>query len=235
LIRDLAPLTTNHPLIRIGPEADGGYLVLDDLDGIHACFSPGVSTVSGFEEVCAERGMQVFLADASVIGPAVHHPSFTFVRKYVGAFADEHFMTLDNWVTVSLPADDHTDLLLQMDIEGYEYETILAASDRLMRRFRHIIVEVHALDQLWNQSFFQIAARAFRKLLRSHTCVHVHPNNCCGSYVWDGIVVPKVAEMTFVRKDRCGATRPATTFPHPLDRDNTDNAPLPLPVCWYRS
>jgi hypothetical protein len=232
LIRALAPLATDHPLIRLGPEADGGYLVVDDLDGIRACFSPGVSTVSGFEEACAERGMQVFLADASVVGPAVHHPSFTFVRKYVGAFANEDFMTLDDWVINSIPPDDRSDLLLQMDIEGYEYETLLAASEPLIRRFRQIIVEFHALDQLWNRSFFQLAARAFRKLLRSHACVHIHPNNCCGSYECDGIAVPKVAEMTFVRMDRCRVTQPTTVFPHPLDRDNTDNPPLPL--CWYR-
>ena len=234
LIKALAPRATVHPLIRLGPDADGGYLVLDDLDGMHACFSPGVSTVSGFEEVCAERGMKVFLADASVTGPAVHHPAFTFVRKYVGAFNEGDFMTLDDWVASSVPSNDQSDLLLQMDIEGYEYETLLAASDRLMRRFRQVVVEFHDLDQLWNRGFFQLAARSFKKLLRSHVCVHVHPNNCCGSYECDGIEVPKVAEMTFVRTDRCRETWPATTFPHPLDRDNTHNAPLPLPACWYR-
>ena len=63
-----------HPrrvdLVRIGPTDDGGYLLPDVLDGIEACFSPGVGTCSDFELACAERGMQVFLADATVDGPA---------------------------------------------------------------------------------------------------------------------------------------------------------------------
>ena len=49
-----------------GPDGDGGYLVPDDLEGIVACFSPGVSNVAGFEKDCALKGMKVFMADASV-------------------------------------------------------------------------------------------------------------------------------------------------------------------------
>lgn len=33
-LAEIRPLTTNHPLIRIGGDADGGYLVPDDVVGI---------------------------------------------------------------------------------------------------------------------------------------------------------------------------------------------------------
>jgi hypothetical protein len=69
----LRPLTSGHALIRFGPEGDGGYVIPDDLTGIEACFSPGVSGISGFEMDCAERGMKVFLADQSVDCPARRH------------------------------------------------------------------------------------------------------------------------------------------------------------------
>jgi hypothetical protein len=233
LIGRLMPMVTDRPLLRLGPEGDGGYLVVDDLDGISACFSPGVNTVSGFEEACANLGMGVYLADASVSGPAVSHPAFTFLKKYVGSFPETNFVTLDEWVSDSLPGDGQSDLLLQMDIEGFEYETVLAVSDRVLRRFRHVIVEFHGLEQLWNRPFFEIASRAFCKLLATHTCVHIHPNNCCGHYDFAGVCIPRVAEFTFIRTNRCRIIRPATAFPHPLDRDNTPNASLPLPPCWY--
>jgi hypothetical protein len=42
LVHRLHPVVTTHPLIRVGAHGDGGYLVPDDLDGIAACFSPGV-------------------------------------------------------------------------------------------------------------------------------------------------------------------------------------------------
>lgn len=65
-IRTLKPYNSDKALIRFGPDTDGGYLIPDDIEGIEACFSPGVSKVSGFELECANRGMKVFLADASV-------------------------------------------------------------------------------------------------------------------------------------------------------------------------
>ena len=74
LIKSLYPIITNKALIRLGGEFDGGYIVPDDLEGIKACFSPGVGTNSLFEYACANLGMLVFLADQSVDQPSIDHP-----------------------------------------------------------------------------------------------------------------------------------------------------------------
>lgn len=231
-IQRLHPQTPDKPLIRLGPRGDGGYLVPDDLAGIEACFSPGVSLVSGFEKDCANLGIKVFLADASVDQPAEMHDRFFFTKKFVGVTTNEDFMTMDAWVASALPGSQ-ADLLLQIDIEGYEYETFLGASDGLLRRCRIIVAEFHNLDQLWNRPFFHLAERAFEKILQTHACVHIHPNNCCGILDLEDAPIPRVAEFTFLRKDRISNSSPATVFPHPLDFDNTGNPTLPLPTCWY--
>jgi len=231
-MRRLHPVSTDKPLIRMGPAGDGGYLVPDDLAGIEACFSPGVASSSGFEKDCADLGMKVFLADRSVDQPAEMHEQFFFTKKYIGVTTNEDFMTLDDWVDASLPGSQ-TDLLLQIDIEGYEYEVFLALSDRLMHRFRIIVVEFHAMGQIFNLPFFRLASRAFDKILQSHTCVHIHPNSCCEPLNIRGFVIPSVAEFTFLRKDRISNPSYARTFPHPLDANNTDKPTFPLPQCWY--
>ena len=232
LIERLHPHATSSSLIRLGPDADGGYLVPNDLDGIAACFSPGVSHRSGFEKDCADLGMKVYMADGSVEGPAEPHPLFHFTEKYLGAVPDEGTMSLDDWVQSCTP-DSTDDLLLQMDIEGHEYEVLLGLSEAVARRFRIVVVEFHWLDYLLSEPFFQIASRAFDKLLHTHTCVHIHPNNCCGLVEHAGIGIPLVAEFTFLRNDRASVTGFADQFPHPLDRDNTQRSPLPLPRSWY--
>ncbi len=234
LIGRLHPVAGGHELIRLGPEADGGYVLPDDLAGIEACFSPGVSSISGFEMDCAERGMKVFLADKSVDGPACRHELFTFTKKFVGATTDDDFMTLDAWVTASLP-ESTSDLLLQIDVEGGEYEVFLSASDALLRRFRILVVEFHSLDQLWSEPFFQIARPVFDKLLQTHACVHIHPNNSTGVLRKGGLAIPPIMEFTFHRRDRLVKPLPRSDFPCPLDRDNTPHAAVPLPACWYRS
>jgi hypothetical protein len=232
LLQALRPLAGSFELIRIGPDTDGGYLVPNDLDGIRYAFSPGVSTESGFEAELANRGMDVFLADYSVDGPAVPHPRFVFDKRFVGCVTDQRFITLDDWHAAKVGAND-SDLLLQMDIEGAEYETLLAASPSLLGRFRIMIIEFHWLPQLWNQPFFSVVEPVFRKLLTTHAVVHIHPNNCCGSVKSAGLEIPRIAEFTLLRRDRLGATRFQTTFPHPLDRPNVAKAPLHLPACWY--
>lgn len=231
LITAMRPCASGHELVRMGPDGDGGYLVPDDLSGISACFSPGVCSVSDFEKSCAELGMQVFMADKSVEGPASSHEKFHFIKKFVGSFSTTDFITMDEWVASSNLAPD-SDLLLQMDIEGFEYETLLNVSDHLMRRFRVIVIEFHSLDALWNQGFFRLASRAVEKLLQTHACVHVHPNNCRGAVVKSGISIPPVMEFTFLRKDRLKPSSQKLVFPHPLDFDNTPNPTLTLPCCW---
>ena len=232
LLRALRPLAPGIELVRVGPDGDGGYLVPDDLEGIAYAFSPGVSTESGFEARLADRGMKVFLADYSVPGPALPHPHFVFDKRFVGCLTDERYITLDDWHAAKL-GDDSSELLLQMDIEGAEYETLLAASPALVAKFRIMVIEFHWLPQLWNQPFFAVAARVFHKLLATHAVVHIHPNNCCGSVKSAGLEIPRIAEFTLLRKDRLRTTGYQTTFPHALDRPNVAKPPLHLPACWY--
>ena len=234
LLQKLYPLSTDKKLIRLGPKGDGGYLLPDDLSGIEACFSLGVGGTSDFELACAERGMKVFMADKSVKGPATNHQAFSFIPKFIGAISNDDFITLDQFVNTSLP-QPNAELMLQIDIEGFEYEVFLSTSEQLMKRFRIIIAEFHELDNLWNKPYFGLVSQAFEKILQTHTCVHIHPNNYWRTLNKDGIEIPKLLEFTFLRKDRIQESSYATQFPHPLDSDNTPKQPLVLPKCWYRS
>jgi hypothetical protein len=231
-LRKLHPVSCEKELVRMGPEGDGGYLVPDDLEGIQACFSPGVSSISGFEKKCAELGMQVFLADKSVDSAAEEHERFHFTKKFIGVISDDDFMTLDSWVNDSMP-DKDAELLLQIDIEGYEYEVFLATPSDLLRRFRIIVVEFHQLDSFWSRPFFSLASRAFEKILQTHTCLHIHPNNSCGSVKKDGNEIPHAMEFTFLRNDRVTKTGYVKSFPNPLDYKNVPGSDIVLPECWY--
>ncbi len=229
LLQGIFPVCTGKPLIRLGPQGDGGYLVPDDLSGIEALFSPGVSFVSGFEKDCAERGMSVFLADASVEQPVDTHEKFHFTKKFIGSTNNEEFMTIDDWVVSSIP-NQTCELMLQIDIEGHEYETFFNMSDRLLRRLRIIVVEFHSFDQVWNRAFFGIIRSVFGKILQTHRVVHLHPNNREVHVHRKGLTIPPLIEVTFLRKDRLPEnTVYAKTFPHPLDSDNTDYPSVVLP------
>lgn len=238
LVSGLRIVPTDKALIRVGPDKDGGYLLPDDFEDISHCFSPGVSDCSDFELSLAERGMDVYLADRSVDGPAVQHPKFRFTRKFLASMdaAEEGLMTLDAWYHETLgPVSEHSpEAVLQMDIEGSEYEVIHNMSEPLLKRFRIIVVEFHRLHQLIDRYSFGWMSRAFRKLLRNHAVVHLHPNNALRTIAYGGVEVPFTMEFTFLRRDRFRAIDQVLTFPHPLDRRNVESMPdLILPACWF--
>ena len=78
----MRPYETDTPLIRMGDFGDGGYLLPDDLRGIAACYSPGVSEQASFEMDMAKRGIASFMADASVEKPPLNVPGAEFLRKF---------------------------------------------------------------------------------------------------------------------------------------------------------
>lgn len=235
LIDSLHPIASDKKLVRMGSSNDGGYLLPDDLEGVTACFSPGVADSSSLEARCAELGMNVYMADLSVDQPAEQHERFHFTKKFVGVTSNDEFITLDQWVEDN-EGRSGEDLLLQIDIEGFEYEVFLAASDQLMARFRIIVAEFHRLDQLWAKPFFGFASRVFEKILQTHHCVHAHPNNWRGTVKKGDIEIPINMEFTFLRKDRIGNFTYVDKYPHPLDVDNVPSmSTLDLPSCWYRS
>ena len=137
-------------------------------------------------------------------------------------------MTFDSWVNSS-SISNGSDLLLQMDIEGFEYQSFLNTSNDLLISFRLIVLEVHHLDCLWDRNFLDCISVIFYKLLIPHTCVHIHPNNTSSIAKIDGIEMLPTIEVTFLRNDRIKFKFPTLQFPHPLDADNTDRERIILP------
>lgn len=233
LIARLGPQDNSHGLIRIGPSGDGGYLVPDDLDGVVGLVSPGVSMECRFDREIAERGIDVYMADASVDGPNISHPRFHFEKKFLGHLVDDLYTTVEA-LCAKIPQDDGNDLIMQMDIEGAEYCVIHSMSSDLLKRFRIIVVEFHDLNQLFSKYSFHFMKVAFEKLLEHHFVVHIHPNNSKPVVNAGGIEIPPLMEFTFYRKDRAQfSPRAGQDFPHQLDADCDSEKPaIVLPMCW---
>ena len=146
-------------------------------------------------------------------------------------------MTLDSWYSemLSLPDDNSPEAILQMDIEGSEYEVLNSVSDKLLQRLSIIIIEFHKLNQLADRFSFKLMAPAFYKILQTHAVVHIHPNNNRRVLSIHGTKIPANMEFTFIRRDRLQPTRIKLQFPHHIDhRCNNSKPELELPDCWYK-
>ncbi len=228
----LRPLAIPEGLIRIGNSADGGYLLPDNLDGIAACFSPGVGALAPFELDMAQRGVRSFMADGSVDAPPAAHALFSFERKFLGTVNDARHIRLEDWVQRSVP-DDSGDLLLQMDIEGGEYAVLADAPASVLARFRIMVIEFHRLYRCFREKRHKLIGGVFEKLASEFSVVHIHPNNN-GAVMSNGrFDIPHVLEFTFYRKNCVRPGGAPLRFPHALDVDNAPGRPaVILPSCW---
>jgi hypothetical protein len=235
LIESLKPVDCGKNLVRIGGNADGGYLLPDDFDGIEYCFSPGVGLLSDYESHLASMNIRSFLADYSVDSIPSDRPEFTFDKKFVGATDSDTSFTLESWKNKYLPCYEG-DMLLQMDIEGSEYEVVLGTSIELLDSFRIMSIEFHFLEKMFDPFVYRLYRSCFDKILKNFHVVHIHPNNLCGSVKRNSIEIPRMMEFTFYNKKRVSVTKPIGDFPHALDRDNVPGHEcLNLPKYWYES
>jgi hypothetical protein len=228
----MRPATTGRPLIRIGGDGDGGYLVPDDLQGIVACFSPGVAATVAFETDLADRGIRSFMIDGSIQALPKAHPLFHFEAKFLGVSDAPGYTSLTTWVQDY--GSSSGDLILQMDIEGSEYGVLLSTEQTILERFRILIIEFHHLDWVFGQVGVDIGTAVFQRLLATHEIVHIHPNNASWPVRFRDYAAPPTMEFTLLRKDRIVHPGTASTFPHPLDRPNMAwLSDYPLPKVWY--
>jgi hypothetical protein len=233
LINSIRPVKTKFDLIRVGGNNDGGYLLPNDLSGISVCFSPGVDVTASFEIDLCKRGIGSHLADASVDSAPKGFTPRSFTKKYLGGYNDDTHMTLATWMYEQRAFMG--DFILQMDIEGGEYTTLLCTPPDVLRKFRIIAVEIHNVQTWFTPLSWPVVTTFFEKLLEDFRVVHNHPNNNCPFIEVDGILMPTVFELTLLRKDRTIALDYVTELPHPLDQPNVlDKPDRPLPEGWYK-
>ncbi len=227
----LRPYNTDQPLTRIGPDADGGYLVPDCLQGIAASYSPGVSDEFGFDLDLLNRGIPVHMADASVAEPANLPDGASFASLFLGAETRDQWITLDDWIARTAPPDG--DLMLQMDIEGHEYDVLAATPAKVLRRFRILVIEFHHLHRFPRAADFDRFETALLSLQNDFTCVHLHPNNVVHPVRVGPHRIPPFFEATLLRKDMIANQTPNDRFPHALDRACAPDQPdVPMGVFW---
>ena len=239
LIESLKPRESGGEMIRLGGNNDGGYLVPNDLEDITACYSPGIDKMVEFERDCAKLGMELYLIDGSIKKPEISSVKFHFLKKFIGSVNNKKLTTLESWVKSSKAYDDKSDYILQADIEGHEYEMILSTPSDLLSRFRIMVFEFHWGEMWINKDFFKIVESVMNKILENHVCVHIHPNNHGGYIKHNGIVLPRLLELTFYRKDRFlsqGTIKSIKDFPNKLDQPNVpDKKNVQLSSHWFNN
>lgn len=233
----LSPRTTNMSLVRIGNAADGGYILLEELikqNGI--TYSLGVGDSTQFEEEMTEKYNHTnYMYDHTV--SCEHIPktkNFVFQPKGVGSENTEQLKTLTTMIRDNGHQDEQ-EMILQCDIEGSEWEIFQNTSQETLKQFSQIIIEFHCLDRcIMDLNFFEWGTEHWRytrmketlSILRQNfTPFHVHGNNYRDVFIFEGVSVPIVLEVSYVRNDLVQFTNEQKRFPTLLDKANHKGVP----------
>jgi hypothetical protein len=158
--------------------------------------------------------------------PTCDGGTFVFHNECVGdraGYRGSHFFdTLQNQIKKN--GDTGRRLIIKMDIEGGEWNSLLAAPDELLASIPQIAMEMHGYDD-------PKIIEAIRKLKRNFYLVNLHFNN------WS--CTPKAAPLlawayqTHWVNKRIGVLDPAASIPAPISPLNAPDSPT-WPDCQLR-
>ena len=132
----LRPIDNGHELFRLGGDGDGAYLVPDDIKGISKLISPGCDNNIKFEtEIYKKFDVSSVVLDTLDKKPFDCPEFIKFVPKWVGSIDGARHVTLES-ILEDLSIELDSELMLQMDIEGMEYQVILSTTQKILKKFR---------------------------------------------------------------------------------------------------
>ena len=209
-------------LARFGEPNDGGYLLCGNLlAGASAAYSYGISGYDGWGcDISRKLRIAAHQYDCfdstrpSCQGDTSFHEECIAFAPH----ADERgrrFETLEHQLTAN--GHDAARVVVKMDVEGAEWDVLLAAPDAVLDSIDQLVVEFHGTAE-------PKYVETVRRLKRFFLVAHLHFNNYS---CWDALEpFPAWAyEVSFVNKRLDTEAGGAPPVPHRLDAANNLRAP----------
>ena len=181
--------------IRIGKKNDGGYILLNDFKNIKIAYSFGINNEISFEKELADRNIDIYMYDHTINMLPFENSKFHWKKKGLCGIKskDQNMETLSEIIKENghLKEDN---MILKMDIEGYEWEVFQSLPFNIFNQFKFIIVEFHFEDS--EIEYYNI----LKRILISHKIFHIHCNNCGEMINLKGLKMCQALEISFIQK-----------------------------------
>lgn len=202
----LIPRNVGHEKVRVGAQRDGGYVYLKDFfneaDTVYSCGIGSDPEGISFDQHCAELGKKVYMYDGTISKVPAENSNFFFEKTNIEG---KVFAQL-------LERNQHSNkknMVLKLDIDGYEYDLINRSLDSFYQNFSLISMEAHGLIEEIPQSWRidepiksikmdkKVKIDFFEKLNQYYYLYHIHPNVHAPFY---GDFCDSL-ELSYIRKD----------------------------------
>ena len=191
-------ISSEH-LIRKGNQFDGGYVICNKItSGSTYLLSLGVGDNITFEiELNTDLAHTIFV-DHSILALPCPLPNSTFINKKVSTIAGFKTINLQECLDM-IPKNVYA--ILKIDIEGSEWDSLANLELTELSRFTQIVGEFHNFHGIYQHEHLIKVLNTLKKINKTHVNVNLHPNNWSNFKIINGIAIPDVVELTFIRKD----------------------------------
>jgi hypothetical protein len=213
---------------RIGKNNDGGYVIVNLPDSYDLFISGGISDDISFEEYLLQLYPELicFAFDGTISDlPNNKNNRIKFYKKNLGDSNTDNLTNLHEYI------EPYNNVFMKIDIEGHEFKIMpTIIENNLMNKIKQLVIEIHSpgdirifpeyykgLSDIDNNNMFNL----LNKINNTHTLVHFHANNGCNLQKIDGISLPHVFELTYIRNDFvCDKIRNTEPLPTVYDMKN---------------
>jgi len=211
------------PKQRIGKPNDGGY-VISSLPGNYDIFlSGGISNDISFEE----HFLTLYPIECVAFDGTIDYQStekIKFVKQNLGD-------TTNGTTNLQEYMVGKENVFMKIDIEGHEFRLLPSMiQNGDIHKVKQLVVEIHSagdiqlhpkyyhgLSDITNETMFHL----LQNLTLTHTLVHFHANNGPPMQQINGIDLPHVFELTWIRNDFVHEKlRNTSSLPTKLDMRN---------------
>jgi hypothetical protein len=165
--------------ILVGEKKDGCYVLLNDFANIKIAYSFGVGPFIQFDRELAEKGIDVYMYDHTINSLPYNHPKFHW--KKIGITGKNESNNLLKSLEELIIENGHSsedNMILKMDIEFHEWESLIDVSEKILSQFKYILLELHFNDEKESNNTL-LYYNVLKNLYKTHQCFYIR---CADKY-----------------------------------------------------
>jgi hypothetical protein len=197
IIELITPKTPNLPLVRLGSERDGGYVMINDFSSQDTILSFGIENNIDIETELSKVVKEVHMYDGTIDGLPYTLDNGVFFKEMLSEKPGTGLADLKK--AISRASGEN--IVIKCDIEGSEWKLFANAKIEDLRKVRQIVIEFHWTERILSDEFYGVVKNTLEKLYSTHQPVNVHENNYSRAHNFGEIILPSVLEVTYANRD----------------------------------
>lgn len=187
--------------ILLGEKIDGCYVLLDDFENIKYAYSFGINRNIQFDKALADKGIDVYMYDHTINSLPYENPKFHWKKIGLCGMRTKkpNLKNLEQLIAENGHSKEKN-LILKMDIEHWEYESLIDLKEETLNQFKYIAIEYHFKDQTKFKSN-NLYYNVLKKISKTHQAFYTRCNGNRGHIVQFGFNrICHIIEVSYIIK-----------------------------------